>query len=41
MADENLRGIVFLVCLENLQRAPLSLLFIERTSTRAGKISFP
>ena len=40
MADENLRGI-FLVCYENLQRAPLPLLLIERTSPCAGKLNFP
>ena len=40
MADENLRGIFF-VCYENLQRVPLHLLFIERTSPRAGKLNFP
>ena len=36
MVDENLRG-----CYENLQRAPLPLLLIERTSPRAGKLNFP
>ena len=41
MADENLRGTSFVVCYENLQRAPVPLLFIKRTSLRTGKLNFP
>ena len=40
MVDEKLRGIS-LVCHENFQQTLSSLLFIERTSPRAGKLNFP
>ena len=39
MVDEKLS--YFLVCYENFQRAPLPLLFTERTSQHAEKLNFP